>query len=189
MAGAAQGQQPPSRRVGGTFPRQAWAHKDGAIKLGGPKHASSLRNVADYLMVCESFARYGIAYDDTQYDVLRALFTDDAVVELAKGAGKPFTTVKGGDAILANFRQALGFQADQRRHCFTNLVVEHLGRREAKALAYAIVTIAADGLTLGATVIYSADLRKDAAGRWQFSRFYIGMDDYAGPPPPKPPGQ
>jgi SnoaL-like domain len=185
-ANSAQAQVPARMAVAG-FPRQAWAHKDGVIKLRGPSDARTIKSPIDYLLVCESFGRYGIAYDETQFDVLRQLFTDDAVVELAKGDGKPFTTVSGLEPILANFRQALDFQTDQRRHCFSNVVVEHLGRREATALAYAIVTIASNGLTLGATVIYTANLRKDAGGRWQFSRLYIGMDDYAGPSPPKPP--
>ena len=41
------------------------------------------------------------------------------------------------------------------------------------------MTIAADGLSLGATVIYSAELRKEEDGVWRFSKFVIGMDDYA----------
>jgi hypothetical protein len=179
--------QAPARMAVAGFPRQAWAHKDNVIALRGPTDARTIKSPVDYLLVCESFARYGIAYDETQFAVLRQLFTDDAVVELSKGQGKPFATVSGREPILANFRQALGFQADQRRHCISNVVVEHLGRREAKAIAYAIVTIASNGLTLGASVIYTANLRKDSGGRWQFSRLYIGMDDYSGPSPPPPP--
>jgi hypothetical protein len=44
------------------------------------------------------------------------------------------------------------------------------------------VTIANDGLSLGATVIYSADLHKGSDGVWRFSRLVIGMDGYAGAP-------
>ena len=178
-ASSAQAQVPARMPVVG-FPRQAWAHKDGVIALRGPTDARTIKSPVDYMLVCESFARYGIAYDETQFDVLRQLFTDDAVVELAKGQAKPFATVSGLEPILANFRQALGFQADQRRHCISNVVVEQLGRRQAKAMAYGIVTIASNGLTLGATVIYAADLRKDTSARWQLrtkitsaSMFYL----------------
>ena len=62
----------------------------------------------------------------------------------------------------------------------TNIVIDRLSANEATTIAYGIVTIAADGLSLGATVIYSAELRKEADGVWRFSKFVIGMDEYAG---------
>ncbi len=58
------------------------------------------------------------------------------------------------------------------------MVIEELTPETAKALAYGVVTVAADGLTIGATVIYTTELRKEADGAWRFSRFVIGMDDY-----------
>ena len=61
----------------------------------------------------------------------------------------------------------------------TNVVIDRLTANEATAIAYGIVTVAANGLSLGATVIYSAELRREADGVWRFSRFVIGMDDYA----------
>ena len=45
------------------------------------------------------------------------------------------------------------------------------------------MSVAADGLTLGASVLYVADLVREADGCWRFSYFYIGMDDYAGDRP------
>ncbi len=62
----------------------------------------------------------------------------------------------------------------------TNVVIDRLSANEATTIGYGIVTIAADGLKLGATVIYSAELRKDVDGVWRFSKFVIGMDEYAG---------
>jgi hypothetical protein len=75
-------------------------------------------------------------------------------------------------------------QADQRRHVITNLAFESLQSDRAVCIAYGIVTIANDGLSLGATVIYSADLARAPDGLWRFSRLLIGMDGYAGQKPP-----
>jgi hypothetical protein len=65
----------------------------------------------------------------------------------------------------------------------TNVLVESLAADTASAIAYGIVPVAADGLTLGATVIYVADLSREDDGCWRFSYFYIGLDNYAGQKP------
>lgn len=161
-------------------PRQAWAHRDGkiAIRPNRPPVADAI----DMLMIQDAFGRYGIAYDEGQGPVLASLFTDDAVVEVAEGSAKPFQSLRGHAAIIANFANAFGQQRDQRRHCFSNIVVEQVSGGEALVLAYAIVTVAANGLTLGATVIYTTKLRKQD-GVWRFAYMFIGMDAYTTPKP------
>jgi hypothetical protein len=163
-----------------TAPAQAWAHKSGVVKLGpnGPTLAN--QDLRDRLLIQEAFARWGIAYDEARLDVVRTLFTPDAVFEVTQGSAEPIARAVGPDAIVLNVSGSLRQQADQRRHALSNIVIDQMSKREAQAIAYGIVTIAADGLKLGATVIYSADLRKEADGVWRFSRFVIGMDDYAG---------
>lgn len=162
-------------------PRQGWAHKDGAVAMRPPSKVAALANPMDYLLIHEALARYGMAHDELQFDVLSDLFTDDAVLEVAKGNGQPFQTVTGGKAIVANFANVLGQQQDQRRHCFANILIEELTDDRALAIAYGLVSVAADGLILGATVIYRVELRK--AAHWRFSRLFIGMDDYTTPAP------
>ncbi|WP_313803798.1 nuclear transport factor 2 family protein [Sphingobium sp.] len=157
-------------------PRQGWAHKDGAVAMRAPSKVAALANPMDYLLIHEAFARYGMAHDELRFDILSELFTDEAVLEVAKGNGKPFQTVKSGKAIVANFANVLSQQQDQRRHCFSNILIEELTADRALAIAYGLVSVAADGLILGATVIYRVELRK--AGHWRFSRLFIGMDDY-----------
>ena len=78
------------------------------------------------------------------------------------------------------------FQADQRRHVISNVIIDRLTADDATALAFCITTVAKNGLSIGATVIYSADLKRESDGVWRFSRFVIGIDDYAGRPPPPP---
>lgn len=164
-------------------PRQGWAHRDGAVAMRASGAVPASASALDYLLIHEALARYGMAHDEVRIAVLAALFTKDAVLEVAKGSGTPFQTVRGGKAIVANFANVLSQQRDQRRHCFSNILVEELTADRATALAYGLVTVAADGLTLGATVIYRAELRRGRQVPWRFSRLFIGMDDYTTPPP------
>ncbi|MBB3955287.1 nuclear transport factor 2 family protein [Novosphingobium sediminicola] len=162
-------------------PRQAWATKDNAVNIG--PNAAPVADALDMLMIQQCFARYGMGHDEGLGPVLASLFTQDAVVEVADGHGAPFQVVRGREAVVANFANSFRQQGDQRRHCFTNIIVEEASANKARVLAYALVSVAAHGgLILGAAVIYTADLRKEG-GIWRFSRLFIGMDAYTTPKP------
>lgn len=163
-----------------TSPKQAWAHSSGVVHLQPNGVSLAADDVKNRLLIQEAFARWGIAYDEARIDVVRSLFTKDARFEVTQGSAEPIAKAMGVDAIVENVTGALKQQADQRRHAISNIVIDKLTKDEATAIAYGIVTIAADGLSLGATVIYSADLRREKDGVWRFSKFIIGMDDYAG---------
>jgi hypothetical protein len=96
------------------------------------------------------------------------------------GSKDPIDSAEGQDEIVRTVGNSLQQQQDQRRHVITNIVIDRLTEKEASAVAYGIVAISKDGLSLGASVIYSADLRREADGVWRFSKFVIGMDHYAG---------
>jgi hypothetical protein len=164
-------------------PRPAWAHKDKRIQLLPQGAATDTGDLKSRLMIIEAFSRFGIAYDEAQLPVLASLFTEDALLEIADGQGEPFEKTRGSIAIAKHFASALAQQGDQRRHLISNVVIERLAPNEASALAYGVVTVAADGLYLGASVIYAADLRRGVDGVWRFSRFFIGIDHYAGKKP------
>lgn len=182
LAAPAAAQEPAGKTS--TEPRQAWGHLDGRFKLLANGAPQVIDDPMAYLRIQEAYARYGIAYDEGRSDVLSSLITDDAVVETALGSGKPFLTVTGRAAVLANWADVWRQQRDQRRHCFTNIVVERLTQTEATALAYGVITVAANGdLIVGAAAFYTSELRKGADGLWRFSRMFIGMDAYLGQKP------
>ncbi len=168
--------------VAASEPRQAWAHKDKRIDLQ-PQGAAVVTDPLNYMLIQQAFARFGMAYDEGRSDVIGSLFTDDAVVEVGDGQGKPFERSVGRAAIMRQFSAALAAQGDQRRHLISNVLVERLAPLEASALAYGVVTVAADGLYVGASVIYSATLRRDKDGPWRFSALFIGIDSYVGKKP------
>jgi hypothetical protein len=159
-------------------PEQAWAHKYGRVRLGN--HAAVRpHEVASRLELQDLFSRWGIAHDEGRMDVIAGLFTADAVFEVTEGA-QTRARFEGRDRIVQEIERVFKYQADQRRHFMTNVLVDNLDEEKAACIAYGVVVV--DGLTLGATVIYSADCRRDS-GIWQFSRFTVGLDNYAGTRP------
>ena len=163
-----------------SFPAQGWAHSAGLVNLQPNGKSVTTDNVLDRMLIQEAFYRWGISWDEARLDVISSLFTKDGVIEITLGSGKPIGRYVGTEAIVKYVKSVLKVQADQRRHAMSNIVIDRMSNNEATTIAYGIVTIAADGLSLGATVIYSADLRKEADGVWRFSKFVIGMDEYAG---------
>ncbi|MEQ1648940.1 MAG: nuclear transport factor 2 family protein [Hyphomicrobiaceae bacterium] len=160
-------------------PRQGWAHADGVMSLGLNQPVVPAQAI-DRLMIHETFARWGIAWDEGCLDVIRSLFTDDGELVILEATSKPLQHLKGHDAILEHVRRTRAVQADQRRHAITNIVVEQLDAEHATALAYGVVTCVKGGqIFLGATVFYRGDLIKHPTSGWQFMNFIIGMDAYA----------
>jgi hypothetical protein len=160
-------------------PRQSWAHVDGVVQL--KKNGTKIDNesAVNRLLIQEAFARWGIAHDEGQLEVVRSLFTSDGEVQVLLGSKQLLDSAKGVDNIVKMVANSLAQQHDQRRHAMVNIVIDKLTTNQASAIAYGIVTLANDGLTLGASVIYQGELKKQA-GVWRFSRFVIGMDHYAG---------
>ncbi len=162
-----------------TSPPQHWASKVGLVDLQVNGVALESNSVLDRLLIQEAVYRWGMAWDEARLDVVRSLFMKEGELVITRGSAQPISRHATRDVIAKYVEAASHVQADQRRHAMSNVVIDRLTDSEATALAYGIVTIAADGLSLGATVIYNAELRKEADGVWRFLKFVIGMDDYA----------
>jgi hypothetical protein len=169
-----------------TRPAQAWAHHQGRIHLRPLEPADWTPGaLAARAQIADAFHRFGIAHDEARVDVIVGCFTEDGVLEVAEGQAEPFTRFEGRAEIFERLTGVCAEQADQRRHAMSNILVESLdlAAGTAEALAYGVVTVAANGLTLGATVIYDARLRRESDGCWRFSALFTGMDHYAGTKP------
>ena len=164
-----------------TLPRQAWAHRDGKIDLLPLAPADwSPEAIAARAQIADAFHRFGFAHDEARVDVLVTCFTEDGVYEVAQGQAEPFAHFVGREELFDRMTKIIAQQGDQRRHIFSNIIVDELdvAAGTAKALAFSIVSVAANGLSLGASVVYTTNLRREADGCWRFSYFYIGMDGY-----------
>lgn len=169
-----------------TLPPQAWAHRQGKIDMR-PLEASDFgpEALAARARIADAFYRFAIAHDEARVDVVVSCFTEDTVFEVAQGQAEPFTRFHGRDELFDRLTRIIAEQGDQRRHVLSNVLVDELDLTAgtASALAFSAVTVAANGLSLGASVIYTARLRREDDGCWRFSYFFIGMDTYAGPKP------
>jgi hypothetical protein len=167
-------------------PQQAWAHRQGKIDMRplGPADFSPPA-LAARAQIADAFARFGIAHDEARVDIVVSCFTEDVVYEVAQGQAEPFTRFTGRAEVSDRLTGVIAEQADQRRHVIGNVLVEELDldRGIATALAYSAVTVAANGIGLGASVIYDTRLRREADGCWRFCYFFIGLDAYAGDKP------
>jgi ketosteroid isomerase-like protein len=173
--------------VDGTFPPRFWATKGGKIDvkpLGS--FPASADTVLDRMLIHEAFDRWAIGHDEDRVDVCLSVMTDDIVFESANGSAIPIMVLEGKDKVRARLEPNVGKLYGQRRHCITNVTIDSISATEAYAIAYGVVTRAADGFVIQASVLYTADLRKEADGYWRFSRFFIGCDDYAGEGPGQP---
>jgi alkanesulfonate monooxygenase SsuD/methylene tetrahydromethanopterin reductase-like flavin-dependent oxidoreductase (luciferase family) len=169
-----------------TTPPQAWAHRQGKIDMRPMEPSDwSPEALAARAQIADAFFRFGIAHDEARVDVVVTCFTADTVFEVAQGQAQPFSSFHGRDELFDRLTRIISEQSDQRRHVISNVLVERLDLKAgtASALAFCAVTVAADGLSLGASVIYTADLRREADGCWRFCYFFIGMDSYAGERP------
>jgi hypothetical protein len=135
--------------------------------------------------IAEVFYRFAVTYDEAQIPQLVTCFTENASYEVAQSQAEPFVIFSGRADILANLPAVTRMQGDQRRHLISNVLVEELdlAAGTASAIAYAIVAVAANGLSVGASVIYSARLSREEDGCWRFTNLFIGMDSYAGERP------
>jgi hypothetical protein len=167
-------------------PAQFWASNHGVINLRPPLSPFTADQVADQLAIKDCFERWGIAYDEGRLEVIRSLFTEDgiySVVTAQEAPPKEVAHAVGPQAIAALVEKVLKFQRDQRRHVITNILVNRTSPDAATAMAYGSVTVASNGLKMGASVIYTAELQRQPDGFWRFKRFVIGMDDYLGSRP------
>ena len=169
-----------------TFPPQAWGHRQGKINMNLLAPADwSPEALSARAQIAEAFYRFGFAHDEARADVVVSCFTEDCIYEVGLGNAQPFTRFTGRAELFERNTLIVAEQKDQRRHLMSNVMVEKLDLQAgtAQAIAYGAVTVAADGLTVGASTFYTADLVREEDGCWRFAYFFIGIDDYAGNKP------
>ncbi len=164
-------------------PVQGWATKSGLVTLLPQNAVQTTKDPMARLLIEDAFSRYAMAVDEGRHDVLSSLFTDDVHLDVVEASKTPLVSVSGRDAVVANFAAAWKQQGDQRRHLISNFVFNKLTADRAEVVAYAVVVVANDDLSVGASVIYTADFRRGPDGLWRFSRILIGMDKYMGQKP------
>jgi hypothetical protein len=156
-------------------PQPAWATSAGRATVK-PLVATDPAEAADRVMIAERVHRYGWGYDERDRALLADCFTADAVWEGSIMGGDTVGPFEGRDAVTAFLVDFWATQTDQRRHIFTNVVVDDLRGSSAVAHAYLLLTASSQAtMTPVTTGPYRLTLRKED-GVWRIDRLTAGFD-------------
>jgi hypothetical protein len=158
-------------------PEPAWARRGGHIELAPARAAGDAGSAVDSRLVAERIARYGWSYDERDATALGECFTDDGVW-LGRIMGTQEVGPFEGRAAIIDF--LTGFwdeQDDQRRHVFTNVVVDSLADGRATAHAYLLLLSSRDERTAIETAgPYRFEAARDADDIWRLTVLAAGFD-------------
>jgi hypothetical protein len=128
-------------------------------------------------MIGERVHRYGWGYDERDPGQLADCFTADGVWEGSIMGADQVGPFVGRDAVVAFLAGFWDVQTDQRRHIFTNVVVDDLTGTTATAHAYLLLTASSDAtMTPVTNGPYRLEMRKEEGGVWRIARLTAGFD-------------
>ena len=157
-------------------PEPAWAAATGHARVEPQGADDDPGRAADRVMIAERINRYGWGYDERNRDLLGDCFTADGIWEGSIMGLDQVGPFEGRDAVVAFLAEFWDIQTDQRRHIFTNIVVEDLTGGTAVAHAYLLLTASAEGaMTPVTNGPYRLEMRKDQ-GVWRIARLCAGFD-------------
>ena len=158
-------------------PDPAWATSTGLVQVKALQADSDARRGLDRVLIGERIHRYGWGYDERQREQLADCFTEDGVWEGSIMGGDQVGPYEGRDTIVSFLTDFWAIQTDQRRHIFTNVVVDDLTSTSAVAHAYLMLTAASNAtMTPITTGPYRLAMRKEAHGVWRIGRLSAGFD-------------
>jgi len=157
-------------------PEPAWARAFGHAQVKAQVADPDAGRAADRVMIAERVHRYGWGYDERDRELLGDCFTADGVWEGSIMGGDKVGPFEGRDAVVAFLTEFWTVQTDQRRHIFTNVVVDDLTDNSAVAHAYLLLTASSDStMTPVTNGPYRLIMRKEA-GNWRIARLVAGFD-------------
>lgn len=126
--------------------------------------------------VQQTLFRYAWAFDDRREQLLEQCFTEDArwegLVMGETGVG-PFI---GRAEVMRWLTRFWKYQKDQRRHIYTNLIVDRVDGDDAVAFAYLQLMGSSEAVSSIESVGFvRIRLRRDGAS-WRISEFFSGFD-------------
>jgi hypothetical protein len=159
-----------------TGPEPGWARACGHARVHAQGADDDGGRAADRVLIAERVARYGWGYDERDRALLADCFTEDGVWEGSVMGGEAVGPFEGRDVVVEFLTGFWAIQTDQRRHIFTNVVVDELNAVDAVAHAYLLLTGSTGGtMTPITNGPYRLHLRKDA-GIWRIARLVAGFD-------------
>jgi hypothetical protein len=159
-------------------PAPGWARSMGRSAVKPLVSAQQAGAAIDRELIAERVARYGWAYDERDREGLGDCFTEDGVWEGQIMGIEPVGPFDGRAAIVEFLTGFWDEQSDQRRHVFTNVVLDDVGQDTATAHAYLILLGSSEASMTALTAgPYRFELLRDPAdGVWRLKRLAAGFD-------------
>lgn len=157
-------------------PEPAWARNANHSRVRAVSPREDDNETLDRLLVTERIYRYAWGYDERDAELLGACFTEDGVWEGSIMGTEQVGPFVGRAAVVEFLTGFWVVQEDQRRHIFTNIVIDQLDAGTATAHAYLMLTAASDAsMQPQTTGPYRFDLVK-VGGVWRMKRLTAGFD-------------
>ena len=158
-------------------PAPAWARDGGHTDLAAAVSPAAAGDPVDRSLIAERIARYGWCYDERDRAGLGECFTEDGVWEGDIMGTEKVGPFRGRAAIITFLTGFWDEQADQRRHVFTNVVVDRLADDTATAQAYLQLLASSDARTHTETAgPYRFELVRGRDEIWRLTRLAAGFD-------------
>lgn len=157
-------------------PIPAWANRAGRTILKALRGPHAANEAIERSLITERIYRYGWAYDERDRSLFADCFVENSVWEgsvMGDVAVGPFI---GRDAIVAWNTDFWNVQTDQRRHIFTNVIIDDLSESSAVTHAYLLLTSSLDAnMTPVTTAAYRIELAKEAES-WRIKHLVSSFD-------------
>jgi hypothetical protein len=156
-------------------PAPSWAKVAGRLNLKPLPKLRKPDEALDRLLIAERIFRYGWAYDERDRELFTDCFTEDVVWEGNVMGIAPVGPFIGRQAVVDFNCDFWPVQSDQRRHIFTNVIIDDLTRDGAVAHAYLLLTSASKSQMLPITSgPYRIDLVKEDS--WRIKHLWSSFD-------------
>jgi hypothetical protein len=158
-------------------PAPAWARQGGHTDLAAAVPAATAGSAIDRILVAERIARYGWCYDERDRAGLGGCFTEDGVWEGQIMGNEPVGPFRGRAAVVEFLTDFWAEQDDQRRHVFTNVVVDSIDGDHATAQAYLQLLASSEARTHTETAgPYRFEIARGEDDVWRLARLQAGFD-------------
>lgn len=156
-------------------PVPAWGHSHGLSQLRGPESWATVSgSVISEIQQCIN--RYCWGFDDRRLDVMGDCFLETATWDASVMGEVSIGPFIGREQILEWLSRFWKYQTDQRRHVFTNLVVDSLEGNTAVAYCYLLLLGTSNSETqLESSGFYRFTLQYEE-GRWFIAALTAGFD-------------
>lgn len=158
-------------------PAPAWSTTTGQSIVKAMAGSSDSTEAVDRALIAERIFRYGWSFDERSLELLGDNFTADGTWEAHIMGTVDLGPFIGKNAIVEYMSSFWDDQIDQRRHVFSNVIVDDYAGTTATAHAYLILMASTGGEShIETTGPYRFAMTKEADGVWRMSQLKAGFD-------------